>query len=325
MITIYQKKNNIIKPTVLSNCGEIPSDAVWIDLQAPTEDEIKALEIKLAIQIPSKKEEWKNQVLNRLYVQNGVAYMTAAIITKVESPYPRTIPFTFIVTPDYLLTIHEITPTSFMNFAQRLQKSNEVFLDSSYLLCGLLEEIIIRVAHNSEIVVNSLDELSHSIFGEHVLEEKVKKPSQLMKNILKNLGASADLNSKINESLHSISRLINFFKQALPVDKNLGTILDVLVTDTTALTKQSQFLSDKVIFQLDATIGMISIEQNLISKIFSVVTVFFLPPTMVAGIYGMNFQHMPELGLIYGYPLVLSFMFILAITPYLYFRKKGWL
>lgn len=325
MITIYQKQKNCIKAKVLEDGMEIPNDSIWIDVQAPNQQQLETLERQLNIQIPSKKEVWKNQVLNRFYVENNIAYMTAAIITKVESPHPRTIAFTFIVTDKYLLTLHEITPTSFNNFAQRLQRFNENFTSSTHLFLGLLEEIIIRVAHNLEIVVNTLDDVSHSIFAQDVLEEKVKRPSQLMKGILKQLGACADLNSKINESLHSIGRLVNFLKQSLPIDKTLQDNINILTTDTEALTKQSQFLSDKITFQLDATLGMISVEQTIISKIFSVVAVFFLPPTMVSSIYGMNFKHMPELDFVFGYPSILFLMLLCAVTPYIYFRKRGWL
>lgn len=144
-----------------------------------------------------------------------------------------------------------------------------------------------------------------------------------MKGILKQLGACADLNSKINESLHSIGRLVNFLRQSLPIDKTLQDNINILTTDTEALTKQSRFLADKITFQLDATIGMISVEQTIISKIFSVVAVFFLPPTMVSSIYGMKFKHMPELDFIFGYQIILFIMITCAVTPYIYFRKKG--
>lgn len=144
MITIYQKQKNCIKAKMLEDGMEIPNDSIWIDAQALSEEQLKALEKQLNIQIPSKKEVWKNQVLNRFYIKNNIAYMTAAIITKVDAPHPKTIAFTFIVTDKYLLTLHEITPTSFNNFSQRLQRSNENFTSSTHLFLGLLEEVIYK-------------------------------------------------------------------------------------------------------------------------------------------------------------------------------------
>ncbi|MFA7275954.1 MAG: CorA family divalent cation transporter [Pseudobdellovibrionaceae bacterium] len=298
----------------------------WIDLKNPTDEATKTLEDHLKIDIPTKKELWKNHVLNRQYIEDGCAFMTAAIINKMDKPYPETGAITFIVTPTYLLTVRDINPTSFKNFCERLTKGGHLFDSPSSLLEGLMEEVITRVAHNSEIVVDSLDDLSHTIFGTNVLDGRRKKnTTKVMKEVLRQLGETADLNSKISESLHSVSRLLMFYKQAVLHDKDSDSPFGVLVSDVQALTTQTNFLSDKITFQLDATLGMVQVEQNMISKMFSVFTVFFLPPTLVAGIYGMNFNFMPELEWLVGYPLALVIMGMCALSSYLYFRKRGWL
>jgi len=200
------------------------------------------------------------------------------------------------------------------------------FPTGSYVLEGLLEEIITRVAHNSEIVVDELDQLSHDIFALEGNEtNRNKNPSQMMKTILKRLGTCADLNSKINESLHSLGRLTHFFRQVHGQAKEMDDAITTLATDVTALTKQTAFLSDKITFQLDATLGMINVEQNLIIKMFSIATVLILPMTLVSGIYGMNFEHMPELQWQLGYPFAIFLMLLSAMVSFFYFRKKGWL
>lgn len=327
MITVYYRQNESITSKKLEIDEKIPAGAVWVDIQSlAAQDEKNAIEQQLKIQIPSSSEVWKNHVLNRLYMEDGVAYMTAALITKIESPYPETSAVTFILTNDCLVTIRNICPTSFSNFAHRLTRPTEKFKNAGYVLEGLMEEVITRVAHNSEVVVDTLDKLSHSIFGAGEKKGgKGQNISQMMKDVLKSLGASADLNSKINESLHSISRMLNFFKQVVSQDAELDNNISILMNDAQFLTQQTTFLSDKVTFQLDATLGMISVEQNLIIKIFSVVAVFFMPPTLVSSMYGMNFEFMPELKWIYGYPAAVSLMVLCALTPYLYFRKRGWL
>jgi magnesium transporter len=114
-------------------------------------------------------------------------------------------------------------------------------------------------------------------------------------------------------------------RQLSGTESHTVAAFDLLISDTSALKTQCAFLSDKVTFLLDATLGLINVEQNVITKIFSVVAVFFLPPTLVSSIYGMNFIHMPELGWIAGYPMALGIMALCAIIPYIYFRKKGWL
>lgn len=327
MIVVYRRQEDgIIRPRDIGPGDTIPDDILWIDLRSPTPEEVQRVEDRLDIQIPTGKEVWKNHVLNRLYVEDDVAYLTAALITKADSPWPGTAPVTFILGAHFLLTVHNIAPTSFRNFSERLQKPGQRFSTPAHMLEGLMEEIITRVAHNSEIVVDTLDVLSHSIFGVNALGTgRADAVTQTTHMALKKLGAAADLNSKINESVHSLNRMLMFFKQIVPTGADIDAGVDILLVDTAALTTQTAFLADKITFQLDATLGMINVEQNMIIKIFSVVAVFFLPPTLVSSLYGMNFKHMPELDWVYGYPMALALMALCAIVPYLYFRKKGWL
>ncbi|MBY0408170.1 MAG: magnesium transporter CorA family protein, partial [Rickettsiales bacterium] len=284
-----------------------------------------AVEKQLGIQIPSREEVWKNQALNRMYQDDEVSYMTAALITKGEAVHPQTSAVTFILAPHYLLTMRYIAPTSFQMFAHRLQRMPQKFTTGVQVLEGLLEEVIMRVAHNSEVVVDGLDQLSHNIFGENLVGVEVKNTSQKMLVVLKRLGTFADLNSKINESLHSINRLLSFFKQVNNNDAVTERNIKTLLTDVFALTQQTAFLSDKITFQLDATLGMINVEQNTIMKVFSVASLFFLPPTLVGSLYGMNFEYMPELHWMYGYPMAVGLMAFCSLIPYMYFRRKGWL
>jgi magnesium transporter len=329
MITIHYNEETGKPLETLALGAPLPEDVIWIDMHNPSHEELVDIERQLGIDIPTEKEIWKNNVLNRQYKEDGVAYMTAALITKMDSPYPDTSAVTFILSQDYLLTLRHITPTSFADFTKRIQRPNEHFSEAAYLFEGLLEEMITRVAHNVEVVADALDTLSHHIFGlsEHDKSAPTppKSPSQMMKDVLNELGKNTDLNSKINESLHSILRLLAFFKHYSAGNKHLCENIETLITDAQALLRQTEFISNKITFQLDATLGMINVEQNLIIKIFSVVAVFFMPPTLVSSIYGMNFKFMPELDSHYGYPLAIVMMLLCALIPYLYFRKRGWL
>jgi len=325
MISIFYKTELGISSSIIDAGDTIPASVLWVDLQSPTLEEERSVEAQLAIQIPSREEVWKNEVLNRFYSEDGVAYMTAALITKMDSPYPQTSAVTFILAEKTLITMRYIAPTSFQNFAGRLLRQPKKFHGGADILEGLLEEIITRVAHNSEVVVQDLDALSHDIFGASNLSESTKNPSMLMQAVIRKLGTCADLNSKINESLHSINRLLNYFVEVKTNSVEVKHEIKTLITDVKALTRQTDFLADKVTFQLDATLGMINVEQNMIIKIFSVVAVFFLPPTLVSSIYGMNFKLMPELDWHFGYPMAIFIMCMCGLISYLYFRKKGWL
>ncbi len=325
MITVFYRDGDRILSKKLTEGESISDSAVWIDAECADSYNLELIKQHCHINLPSKNDVWKNNVLNRLYVENSVAYMTAAIITKQENTYPNISAVTFILTPDCLITIRDISPTSFNIFAQRIQTFPDMFRTSSQALEGLLEEMITRVAHNMEVVEETLDSFSHRVFGGGKLDESEKNTSQAMKNVLKELGTCADLNSKTNESLHSINRMLHFFKQISKDDNELKKDIDIMISDANVLTQQTQFAADKITFLLDALLGMINVEQNLIIKILSVASLFFMPPTLVSSLYGMNFKHMPELDWADGYPMALSLMIIFAVLPYLYFRKKGWL
>lgn len=325
MITVFYRQGESIQAKKLAEKDTIPDGSLWIDIESASNSDLDLIQQHCRISLPSKSDVWKNNVLNRLYMENGIAYMTAAIITKQDSPYPNISAVTFILTPDSLITIRDISPTSFHMFSQRIQTVPDMFRTSAQALEGLLEEMITRVAHNMEVVEEALDHFSHRIFDGEVLDKSDRNPSQMMKNLLKSVGTCADLNSKTNESLHSINRLLHFFKKITPNDSELEQDIDLMISDVSVLTQQTHFASDKITFLLDAILGMINVEQNMIIKIFSVVSVFFMPPTLVASLYGMNFKHMPELDWVSGYPMAISIMIMCAIIPYLYFRKKGWL
>lgn len=310
--------------------GPLPDTLFWMDMVAPTHEEHLVIERTLKVDIPSRTEVWKNNVLNRLYTEKGIAYMTAALISKADSPYPHTSAVTFIVGQNFLLTVHDISPTSFQNFQMRLNNQGETFNSPAHLLTGLIEEIINRIAFNAELVVSSLDEISHGVFGVTVLDKaspdgRIRKSTEYLKTAIKTLGTSADLNSQISESLHSLNRMLLFLRRFGGNDTTTTAIIDILTADTMALNAQSSFLSDKVTFLLDATLGLINVEQNVIIKIFSIVTVFFLPPTLVSSMYGMNFHNMPELEWEWGYPMAVAIMLLCALLSYVYFRRKEWL
>ncbi|MBA3525856.1 MAG: magnesium transporter, partial [Sphingomonas sp.] len=132
--------------------------------------------------------------------------------------------------------------------------------------------------------------------------------------------------SKVRESLSSLTRLISYLLFALPTyDPAEVSHLKTVARDVTSLTDMAAFMSSNITFLLDASLGLINIQQNAIIKIFSVAAVIFLPPTLVGTVYGMNFDHMPELGWLLGYPFALAMMVLSAILPYLWFKKKGWL
>ncbi len=326
MITVFHILAAKIAEVQLDETFNVPDEPIWIDLINPTEDELRQLPQSLNIALPSREEIWRNHALNRMYTRDGSSYMTASLIKTVGTLQPQTSAVTFILTPDFLITIRDIDPPAFLEFQEHLLLNPKRYASSSDILGGLLEMVITDVAVDHDRVITGLDGLSKRIFEDSSFNGRQGDPSLVMRQVLKELGYLADLNSKINESVHTLQRLLTYFKDDhSPDNPAIQRDAKRLIKDTQSLSDQTAFLNDKINFQLETSLGMINVEQNLISKIFSVVAVIFLPPSLVVGFYGMNFKDMPELRWEHGYLFAIGVMVMFAVLPYLIFRWKRWL
>lgn len=297
-------------------------NAIWFDVISPNRKEEKFLENFLEIDIPTREEMKEIEPSSRLYKENDALYMTATMVAHSESDEPTADAVTFILTDKILITIRYIEPQSFKTFIARLSKISSKKLSAEILLIRLLETTTDRLADILENVSHQFDTISQKIFRPIDENEKLD-----YKHILQQIGLYGDLATKARESLISFMRLVSFWDTSgvSKLDTHLELRLKTIVKDVTYLSDYAGFISTKVNFLLDATLGMVNIEQNSIIKIFSVAAVIFLPPTLIASIYGMNFIHMPELNWKIGYPIALFLMILSAWLPYQYFKKKKWL
>ncbi|MGH6901844.1 MAG: magnesium transporter CorA family protein [Geminicoccaceae bacterium] len=303
--------------------GSLPIDAVWLDLLAPTLEEERQVEAMLGVGVPTREEMQEIEVSSRLYEENGALYMTTTVVARADTERPEASAISFILAGDRLATVRYAEPQSFTLFAARCQRSPG-FTRGDAVLAGLLDALIDRIADVIEHLGLEVDGLSHEVFEHPATPRKTGD----FQRILRSLGRRGDLISKVRESLVGIGRLVMFFGQAGTANakpKDRRARLRTMTRDVRSLTEHASFLSGKINFLLDATLGMINIEQNAIIKIFSVVAVVFLPPTLIASIYGMNFTFMPELAWPLGYPVAIALMLGSALAPLLYFRRRGWL
>jgi magnesium transporter len=302
----------------------VPTQAVWIDLLNPQLPEIQRVEEACGIEIPTREEMQEIEVSSRLYQEEGALYLTATVLSQSESNNPETTAVTFILAGEHLVTVRHAEPKPFRAFALRAQRQASL-RRGEQVLTGLLEAVVDRAADILERVTGEVDDLSREVFKHSgAAEENIRD----FQEILRSVGQTGGLCSRARESLMSIGRLLAFLSQGVSTKgagKDLRNQLKIMWRDVQSLLDHANFLAGKITFLLDATLGMINIEQNAIIKIFSVVAVIFLPPTLVASIYGMNFEIMPELSWPFGYPLALVMMLVSAFLPYIYFKRKGWL
>ncbi|PZO86405.1 MAG: magnesium transporter [Micavibrio aeruginosavorus] len=305
----------------------IPEDGpVWIDLASPTAEEDKLVEDLLKISIPTKEDMQEIELSARLYDEDGADYMTMLCIAQIASDDPVKAPVTFILYKNTLVTVRYHELTAFNQYLQKAQKKNGVPLPSAHgIMADIIESVIGRIADSLEFLGGEVDNLSAQIFREK--RGTIKSRTNILQSSIQVVGAKGDLLGMLRESLSSIARLVSHMSITLPegAPRLLKSKLATVSRDVASLGDHAGFMSGKMNFLLDATLGMINLQQNQIIKIFSIAAVVFLPPTLVASIYGMNFQHMPELGARFGYPAALAAMVVSALVPILYFRRKGWL
>jgi magnesium transporter len=316
------------KPAVLP-------DTVWIDLVEPTHEEEKAVEDSLAIDIPTRGELAEIEASSRLYQEDGATFMTATLIRRGDDERPEASPVTFIIKGNQLITVRYHHPQAFPVYVRQAMKPQSTAMTGWGILISLLEAVVDRAADHLERVSAIVDETSRGVFDTSFVnrDQRVtrrKKPKNL-EELLGKVGEEGDFNSKMRESLVSIGRMIAFMTAVMDQSKatkdgreNKARV-KILQRDIQSLADHASFMSGKISFLLDAVLGMISIEQNGIIKIFTVASVVFLPPTLVASLYGMNFDFMPELHWGNGYLFAVVLMIISVLIPLLYFKRKGWL
>ena len=323
MLKIYCHKNNKTEALTDDEASPRIAQAFWVDLHEPDKLHEKQIEEALGIEVPTREEMQEIEISSRLYEENNSVYATVSLVTKADTDCPEIHSVTFIMAKRSLVTIRYSEPSSFYQFSKKLEKNTLPEMDGKAAAIGLFDCMVDRAADVLESTGHKVDELSKLVFS------RKSNPKQPVKydEVLAQVGAFVDLTSKIRESLLSMQRATAYISQNshIKIGAEEHAKMDVISRDIHSLSEYVSFISNKLSFLLDATLGMISNEQNSIIKIFSVAAVIFLPPTLVASIYGMNFEIMPELKWHYGYPFAILMMIGAAVVPYYYFKRKGWL
>jgi magnesium transporter len=325
MFSVFVPSDFSLKKAVAVDLAALPESAVWIDLIKPTPEEDKAVERLAGIAVPTREDMQEIEISSRLYIENGARYMTATLMCHSDTDMPRTTAVTFILAGHRLVTVRYDTPKPFPLVENKLARSCSPNITGEMVLMELLDAVIDRCADILERVGADIDTVSHDIFEpESERHGHAKRYSQ----ILIAIGRKGDLTSKVRESLVSIGRVVTFMSavmEGVKWSKDMREQLKTMQRDVGSLTDHASYLSNKITFVLDAMLGVVNLEQNNIIKLFSVMAVVLMPPTLIASIYGMNFKQMPELDWSFGYPMAVVMMLLAAVVPYLLFRWKKWL
>jgi magnesium transporter len=316
-----------IKPVDAGAMKSAPEAVVWIDLLNPTAEEEKFAEAALGQNIPTRDDLKEIEPSSRLYEKDGVLHMTAWVLDGIEEGRPSADPVGFILSDKLLVTIRYSDPDPFLLVAEHLYGEPERATGPRRVLLQLFDTIVDELADQYEHAGSEIELLSSRVFERNLKRrEKERHTERRLEALLLRIGQVQRLLAEIRQATVSISRMMVFFRNCGSVEgSSYVPRVDSFNSDLKALLDHSVFLNDNLTFLLDASLGLISLEQNFVMKVFSVFAVIFMPPTLIAGIYGMNFEHMPELKWLLGYPMSLGLILLSAIVPYWIARRSGWL
>lgn len=299
---------------------------MWIDLLEPTKEEEAWTEQLIGQNVPTREEMLEIEPSSRLYERNGVMFMTMSVLYGVDEGEPSSDPITFILTDNHIVTLRYVDPKPFVILAEQAYADPQLVGKPIRALMRILDAIVDRLADELESSGRELKTISSQIFDRGERSTR-RNPELRYEALMLRIGTAQRLLAKVRETSVSTSRVLTFLRSCDGVQAHETSLrhLNSLIEDGRALDDHSDFLADNLNFLLDASLGMISLEQNFVMKIFSVVAVVLMPPTLIAGIYGMNFKYMPELDSPFGYWGALIAMLLSATVPYLWARRKGWL
>jgi magnesium transporter len=308
----------------------VPAGAAWIDLFQPTPAEDRAAEAFLGASLPTREEAQEIEFSSRFYSEDGAVFMTVSLLTGVDEGKPVLSPFTIVIAGDRIVTLRYEELRAFKQFLARATKANSGCTAAPDVFLGLIEAVVDRTADVLERISTDVDRINQQVFVSSKTMGRKGRPkgSASLESLIAQVGVQGDLAAKARESLQSIERLAQFAGLALPNPYAKGANrarLKLAARDVRSLEDHVTFLSNKITFLLDATLGLISVQQNDVIRILTVAAGIFFPPTLIASVYGMNFQWMPELNWAYGYFFSLGLILLSAIVPYIYFRWRGWL
>jgi magnesium transporter len=308
MLTLASSRGTLSDRPADVGQAPLPPDIVWIDLLNPDAEEIAFVERTTGLAVPSVEELSEIESSSRMRAANGALYLSTPLIRRGDADEPLATAVGFVLTPHRLITVHFAELPPLAEVQRRVLPHDAAPLTSAVAFCDIVDAVVDRLADALERIAGELDNLSHRLFRAGPTEPLNRRRSTVesadLRLILRRIGHHGDLASKIRDSLLGIGRIVPFVLSlgAEWLSADVKPRLDTLRQDVASLNDYDAHLTNKIQLLLDATLGLINIEQSNIIKVLTIVSVVGVPPTLVASIYGMNFKQMPELGWTWGYP-----------------------
>jgi magnesium transporter len=302
------------------------AEAAWIDLIDPSDEERATVEQATGLQLRSRADLLEIENSSRLYATGQTLYLSMPLAVGRPRGESSTSPLGFVLTPERLVTIRFTRMAAFDAYME--QPSRGTGASSCHVFIELIEHLTDAMADTLELIRDELDTVSHLIFQpDPATKDGPSRDATVLREALQTVGRCGDLASRVRDTLLGIGRIVQYVGPAAAqwITPDLRQRLKTLRADVGSLNDYDGHLNSKVQLLLDAILGLITIAQSNIIKVMTVVGVIGVPPTLIASIYGMNFEAMPELKVAYAYPLVMIAIVASALLPLLWFKRRGWL
>ncbi|MBW4982814.1 magnesium transporter CorA family protein [Mameliella sp. CS4] len=296
-----------------------PDTAQWIDLYRPQPEQVAAVEA-LGVKVPTLADMEEIEISNRLY-RDGETEVLTVMLPGVDAEKRRSFgPVAFLLTPARMITVRYHAPRSFETYPDHAGLTSAGCASPLHLFMGLIEEIVSRIADLLEGVGRALDKASRELFEGDDSED-------LLEEMLRTVGRRGEELAGYRLSLLTLERAMTTFSLSLPQRAGAGLkqVVKAQTRDIQSLVVHTDFLTGRVVHLTDVVLGMVNLEQSDANRTLSVVAVLFLPPTLVASVYGMNFAVLPGVNQPHGYLIATGLMAGSALGTYLFFKWKGWL
>ncbi|MBY0454123.1 MAG: magnesium/cobalt transporter CorA [Burkholderiaceae bacterium] len=327
MLNIFTLANGRLFQEEIESLEELSKfRPIWVDLESPTVDEKRWVSQYYGLSIPEDAMDEDIEESARFYEEdNGELHIRSDFLID-DHDQPRSVRVAFILNltnPDLrskgvLFSIHDEDIPVFRLLRLRARRAPGLIEDAREVLLKLFDADAEYSADTLEGIYDDLEKVSTQVLAGDVTDARAGE-------VLGAIARQEDLNGRIRRNVMDTRRAVSFMMRSKMLNAEQFEEARQILRDIESLDSHTAFLFDKINFLMDATVGFININQNKIIKIFSVASVALLPPTLIASIYGMNFQHMPELSQEWGYPYALLLMAASAVGPMWYFRKRGWL
>jgi magnesium transporter len=327
MLNVFTLANGRLFQEEIESLEELAQfKPIWVDLESPTLEERRWVRQHFGLNIPDDAMDEDIEESARFFEEdNGELHIRSDFLID-DDEQPRAVRVAFILNQHntelrghgVLFSIHDEDVPVFRLLRMRARRMPGLIEDAKEVLLKLFDADAEYCADTLEDIYDELDNVSRQVLAGDVTDNKAGE-------VLAAIARHEDMSGRIRRNVMDTRRAVSFMMRTRMLSAEQFEDARQILRDLDSLDSHTAFLFDKINFLMDATVGFININQNKIIKIFSVASVALLPPTLIASIYGMNFQHMPELNQTWGYPAALVLMLASAVGPMLYFRKRGWL